>query len=302
MQTDIPMISVILPVFNSEKYLNSAIESILLQNFINFELIIINDGSTDSSYNIIKHWASRDKRIITVNRENKGLVYSLNEAIDLSKGQFIARMDADDIALPDRLQEQFNYLTINNLDICGCHYFEINEYDELAGLRLVPTTQNMITISLSSSVPFAHPSVLIRKEFLSKNNLKYGEGIANYAEDLDLWIRMFNAGAKFGNVNKILFKYRLLSNSLSRIRRKKILNDSANLFASYFKINKALILKELENIHHPLNKYELEWVGAIYMRQLLRLQGFKFLSNLKKLPKKTVVNVFFSELNKIIKL
>lgn len=297
-----PTISVILPVYNGGDYLSYAIESILNQTFTDFELIIINDGSTDSTYDVIKNFAIKDKRIIAINRENKGLISSLNEALDISKGKFIARMDADDIALPNRLQKQIDYLLETKLDICGCHYFEINEANNIIGLRLVPTTQEMITIALTSNVPFAHPSILMNKEFLTKNKLKYGCGTEKYAEDLNLWIQMFNSGAKFGNVDDILFRYRILPNSLSRVRQKKILIDSAKLYSLYIQKNKSAIKQALNNIHTTLNKYEQEWVCSAYISLLLRFKYLSFLWNIKKFPKKIVINSFLSEINKFFKL
>lgn len=94
-----PLVSVVLPVFNAEKYISEAVASILAQSFTNFELIVINDGSTDNTLNILKSYQV-DSRVILISRENRGLVESLNEGIDLASGEWVARMDADDIALP----------------------------------------------------------------------------------------------------------------------------------------------------------------------------------------------------------
>ena len=106
-----PLISVILPVYNCEKYIRDSIQSILDQVFNDFELIIINDGSTDNTFGIIKSFS--DDRIILVNQVNHGLTFSLNVGLSLAKGKYIARMDADDISLPDRFKKQVNFLSEN---------------------------------------------------------------------------------------------------------------------------------------------------------------------------------------------
>ncbi|MEQ4894891.1 glycosyltransferase family A protein, partial [Escherichia coli] len=109
------LITVIMPVYNAEKYIYESIKSILVQSYSNFEFIIINDGSKDSSGKIIENFLD-DTRIRYINRENKGLVFTLNEAISLSRGNYIARMDADDISHPLRLEKQLNFL-LENPDI-----------------------------------------------------------------------------------------------------------------------------------------------------------------------------------------
>jgi len=113
-------VSIVMSVYNAQKYLDEAIESILNQTYSNFEFIIINDGSTDKSLEIIENYAKKDSRIIVINRENKGLIYSLNEGIRKANGKYIARMDADDISLPQRLEKQVEFMEKNkNIGICG---------------------------------------------------------------------------------------------------------------------------------------------------------------------------------------
>ena len=104
------LVSVILPVYNAQKYLEEAIESIINQTYTNFEFIIIDDGSGDNSLNIINKYQKQDSRILVITRENKGLVYTLNEGINQAKGKYIARMDADDISLSNRFEKQIELL------------------------------------------------------------------------------------------------------------------------------------------------------------------------------------------------
>ncbi|WP_244834814.1 glycosyltransferase family 2 protein [Clostridium sp. BJN0001] len=108
-------VSVIMPVFNAEKYLEESIKSVLNQTYKNFEFIIINDGSTDSSLSIINKFKSMDNRIRVIDQKNNGIVYSLNKGISTAKGKYIARMDADDISLPNRIKNQVKYMETNQL-------------------------------------------------------------------------------------------------------------------------------------------------------------------------------------------
>jgi len=113
-------ISVIMPVYNCELFLHDSIGSILKQSYRNYEFIIINDGSEDSSLEIIKSYSSRDNRIKVINQRNKGLIESLNLGVSISKGEYIARMDADDISLVNRFEMQLTHMINNNIDVCGC--------------------------------------------------------------------------------------------------------------------------------------------------------------------------------------
>ncbi|EGR0539792.1 glycosyltransferase family 2 protein, partial [Vibrio cholerae] len=122
------MISVIMSVYNAEKYLSESIESILKQTFRDFEFICIDDGSTDSSLEILKKYRDLDPRIILVSRDNKGLIYSLNEGLSLARYNYIARMDADDIAREDRLEKQYRYLSNKkNVSVVGSYFNVVNE-------------------------------------------------------------------------------------------------------------------------------------------------------------------------------
>ncbi len=226
MSNNTPIISVIMAVFNAEDYLVEAIESIINQSITNIEIIIINDGSTDKSLSIIEGYAKLDSRIIYKSRENKGLIYSLNEGIQLSKGQYIARMDADDIALPQRLKLQYEFIENNQLDICGGDYITIDEKGIKLKDHITPKHKSDIFLSLLANVPFAHPTVFIRKKFLLDNQLQYGLNGHRHAEDLDLWIRMFDAGARFGNVGEYILKYRSFKQSLSSSNHKNIKKEA----------------------------------------------------------------------------
>lgn len=216
------LISVILPVYNGEKYLNESIKSILSQTHKNFELIIINDGSKDKSDHEIRKFLN-DKRIKYFSRENKGLVHTLNEAINYSSGDYIARMDQDDICNPERLQKQLNFMKTQNIDICGSSYEVINEIG--TKIKTVKSLNENFEIFLSAMmVPFIHPSVMFRN-FFKEKDIFYGNNSKVEAEDYDLWTKLYGKNLVFGNVNDFLIKYRILNSSMSRINKIKIFKE-----------------------------------------------------------------------------
>jgi glycosyltransferase involved in cell wall biosynthesis len=230
-----PIISVIMPVYNAELYLEEAINSIISQTFKNFEFIIIDDGSSDDSLKIIQKYADRDSRIICISRENKGIIYSLNEGLNISNGQYVARMDADDISYPERLEAQYIFMMESKLDVCGGDYISINKDGLFVDSHDVSKEDFEILLTMASNVPFAHPSVMMRKSFLINNKLIYGVYGYKNAEDLDMWINMYDAGAKFGNLDTYILKYRILSDSLSNVNHISIkleANKQFNLFVS----------------------------------------------------------------------
>ena len=292
------LISVILPVYNAEKYLKEAILSILNQSYSNFELIILNDGSKDSSMAIINKFKLIDSRIRVIDRENKGLVYTLNEGLVIANGEFIARMDADDICLPNRFESQIMLMKDNKLDICGCHYFLINEEGSIDGLNLVPISHELCILSLSSKVPFAHPSVMIKKDFLYKKNIQYGQSQYKIAEDFDLWLRMFKEGAVFGNVNDVLFKYRVIAQSLSKINNVDIKKETKLMLNEFTNNNKTELMRIIHNLPKNLNAEENELVVRTVFNIFIKTFNFKVLKYLKKISKKTIVCTILSELVK----
>ncbi|RFO95939.1 glycosyl transferase family 2 [Rhodoferax lacus] len=198
-----PLISVVLPAFNAELYVREAVESILSQTFVDFELIAINDGSLDSTGDILRDMSVKDPRIIFISRENRGLVHSLNEGIGLARGKWIARMDADDISLPNRFEKQINWLEQRGDDLCGSWIRFFGTSDN----RIIrhPQSDAAIKISMLFGSPFAHPSVLMRAELAKK--LKYDD-LWEKCEDYDLWERAARAGWKMSNVPEVLLNYR----------------------------------------------------------------------------------------------
>lgn len=207
---DEPLISVVLPVYNGEKYLVEAIDSILAQTFVDFELIMIDDGSTDGSYRTLQEYENRDARIRVFTRENRGLVSTLNEGIDLARGSWIARMDQDDIALPQRFERQLQWLEQTGADICGSWVQRFGTSDK----RVVRLHQadEVIKTELMFSSPFVHPSVMMCAELVK--HLRY-DGACEKAEDYDLWVRAAEAGWRMTNVPEVLLRYRVHPEQIS---------------------------------------------------------------------------------------
>lgn len=295
------LVSVLMPVYNSERFLKESISSILEQTYSNFEFIIINDGSTDKSLHIIKQYLEIDNRIILINKTNSGIVDSLNEGIRISKGKYIVRMDSDDISLPTRIAQQVNHMEGLNLDLCGGHYFLIDENGVLNGLNLTPRSHELCLLSFSSKVAFAHPTVMIRKSFLDRNNLKYGQVEFKNAEDLDLWIRIINLGGKLGNVDNVILKYRILKDSLSRSNNSNILRDSNILFNNYTNQTKKRLIELLHMNFNNLN-YEEE---SIIIRNVFRIYFLKLKFNkyhlIRSFSKKNIFYTLTSEFHQLAK-
>jgi len=210
----IPIISVLMPVYNAEKYIQAAVESILKQTFTDFEFIIINDGSTDGTLKILEDYALQDERIRLISRENKGLVATLNEGVALAKAPLIARMDADDISLPARFQAQVDYLNSHqDVVALGGASIIIDENSMELHVLVPPLGDEEIQENaLKGHCPINHPTAMIRTDVIKHVGAYSNEFYPS--EDLDLWLRLGEQG-KLANLEKPTIKYRFLSDSIS---------------------------------------------------------------------------------------
>jgi len=223
----IPKISVLMPVYNAEKYLAEAVESVLNQTFQDFEFIIIDDGSNDYSLEIIRKYALIDSRIKFFSHENKGLVDTLNEGIDVSKGKYIARMDADDVCLPFRFEKQHEYLESNNdAVVVGSRIMLIDEDGDYLCAMVNIFSHEDIDFShinnLTAGAGVVHPTAIIRRDALVQvggYNQRYKD-----AEDIDVWLKLAEIG-KIHNLNEILLNYRQHFNSIGYTSRKSQLQS-----------------------------------------------------------------------------
>lgn len=204
-------VSVLMPVYNGEKYLAQAIESIGFQSYDDWELIIVDDGSTDMTAEIVSRY--RDNRIYYLkNERNIGLIATLNKGIDYCSGKYIARMDADDISEPERLKKQIEFMESHpNYVMCGTNARIINSEGNPIGSIKNLTTNNYLRINLLFSVPFVHPSMIIRKEAIL--NSRYDADF-KHVEDYDLWCRL-SAKGMIANVGKKFLQYRWHESNIS---------------------------------------------------------------------------------------
>ena len=207
------IISVILPVYNGAKYLSDSITSILSQTFKDFELIIVDDGSTDDTISIIKQFNDNRMRLFE-NENNRGIVFTLNRGIDEAVGKYIVRMDADDIACPDRLKIQHEFME-KNPEIAVCGTF-VKRFGSIlrGGVLKLPITDDEIKARMLFENSFAHPTVFIRKEVLDRHQLRYNEENSG-AEDYGLWVEMMKKSLHFANIPKQLLRYRVSGWSIS---------------------------------------------------------------------------------------
>ena len=281
-----PKISVIMPVYNGERFLEEAVVSILDQTYGNFELIVAYDESSDQSLEIINEYQNFDNRIVLSSGKKRGLSSSLNDAIEISRGKYIARMDADDISFPQRFEKQIELMEKENLDICGCHYVLINDRGKYLDTVLTPLDDDALILYLAMGVPFAHGSVMMRKDFITENNLEYGTG-ARFAEDKALWIDMYKRSAKFSNVDDILFKYRETGESLSKTLKSKVRSDDERLKADileYCHCDINSLIGNLATQIDRLNYREVEYLADLIIYNLFQKLNLKVLKFLKFIP------------------
>lgn len=211
-----PLISVIMAIYNGEKYLPASIKSILDQTYTNYEFIIINDGSFDRTGQILSEYEKKDKRIKIVSQANNGLAYSLNVGIQMARGEFIARMDADDIARPNRLEEQCSVmLARKRIGLCHSLFGLIGEEGKAVPFRRrygfrFSALQTRWTIIWRNCI--CHPSVMMRRKVLEDNNLLYDPEVI--CQDYDLWCRLIEV-TDFHTVLKPLILLRKHAGSVS---------------------------------------------------------------------------------------
>jgi glycosyltransferase involved in cell wall biosynthesis len=218
-----PKISVIMPVYNCQLFVKEAVESILVQTFTDFEFLIIDDCSTDQTREIIDSYS--DRRIQFIKKpKNTGYTDSLNFALKMAKGKYIARMDGDDVSLPNRFEKQVEFLE-NNTDIvvCGSWFLDI----KTKNIFKYPEFSNDICISLIRKNVIVHPVVMIRRNVLTDNNLFYDKDFEP-AEDYHLWCRLLDFG-KLHNLQEPLIEYRFHDNQISRTQSQKQINNSTNI-------------------------------------------------------------------------
>jgi glycosyltransferase involved in cell wall biosynthesis len=229
----IPIITVLMPVYNGEKFLREAIDSILSQTFTDFELLIINDGSNDQSETIVKSY--NDERIRYVcNSTNLKLIATLNNGLSLARGKYIARMDADDVSEPERLQVQFEHMEANpDCGLCGTDITILSKHEVVSSNWIKTGTHDALKYNLLMGNPFCHPTVMIRSEVLRSRGLNYNPDHL-HAEEYGLWIAL-SRSSRLANLNSKLLRYRLHDAQVSAVHRKQQLDTLRKIKSGLFR-------------------------------------------------------------------
>lgn len=211
----IALVTVLMPVFNGERYLERAIQSILTQSFKDYKFLIIDDGSTDSSLEIINRYKEQDSRIqVLVNSNNRGLINTLNKSLDTIDTKYVARMDCDDVAFPARLEKQVRLMEASpSIGVCGTWITVKNTSDGSQYTQRYPTRQANIKVHMLSYCAVAHPSVILRKSFFEQYGLRYDPAYI-HAEDYELWTRAIDK-FEFTNIDEPLLEYTIHPENVS---------------------------------------------------------------------------------------
>ncbi len=212
MELNKPLVSVVMPVFNAEAYILESVNSMLNQSYIHLELIIVDDACTDSTMEKIQ--MIKDDRIVILRQtNNSGLASCLNQAIRYAHGAFLARMDADDISLPDRIEQQLLAMerepTVAVLGT-GMQYFGASTYK-----NYFPPSHELCKSKLLFNVCCGHSSILMKREVFEKNENFYNAALEQYSEDYDLFVRLIGQ-YRFMNLQKLLVRYRTYPPSLKK--------------------------------------------------------------------------------------
>lgn len=262
------MISIVMSVYNGEKFISKAIESVLNQTYSNFEFIILDDGSFDNSLNIIQEYSKRDSRIRIISKKNTGLTKSLNIGLNLACGQYIARIDSDDVWEKSKLAKQVQFLeSYSNYALIGSAYNEIDENDIIIKHNqtvLLTTTDSQIKERIVYCNPFLHSAVLFRTEVLQSIG-GYNEDF-KYTQDYELWIRIMSK-YKVANLSDILVSRRFSKNMISVKQEKE-----QRFFALKAKILAIKLLKkDILSYKHLINDlfvYLLPSIVTAFIRKL----------------------------------
>ncbi|WP_162150779.1 glycosyltransferase family 2 protein [Acholeplasma equifetale] len=205
------LVSVIIPTYNVEKYINDAMDSIINQTYKNLEIIVVDDCSTDETYNILKTYKEKDTRLkLFRNETNQKIVYTLNKAVSYANGQYICRMDGDDISELDRIERMVKFIKENpKYDLVGCSVYSIDEKGEILSKKRLTNNPKVIEKTIKYQTPVLH-IWLAKKEVY--DNIKYRSLL--YAEDYDFLLRVITKGYQIGNISNYYGYYvRLRSNN-----------------------------------------------------------------------------------------
>lgn len=263
-----PRVSVLMPVYNAAPYVEQAIQSILLQTYRDFKLIVIDDGSCDGSIEVISSFT--DSRIhILRNSVNRGIEHCLNMGLETADGEYIARMDADDYSLPDRLSAQVNYLDGHpDVGVCGTGYLTMQNETVM-----LPEDPEIIKCTLLLRNCLAHPTVMLRRALAVHNEASFYNDSYRFAEDYHLWVKL-SRRTRLVNLPEVHLLYRSHSNQISNTYK----------YEQQKQVNR-IILEQLyelglnptpeeEELHHQLHfpmhpeDKKRDWLNSIFSQNL----------------------------------
>ncbi len=268
-----PKVTVVMAVYNGEKCLREAIDSILNQTFKDFEFLIINDGSTDKTPEIIAGY--NDQRIVIANQKNIDLTKSLNKAIKLSRGEYIARMDADDISLPRRLELEVAFLDNHeDVGLVGTMYYHIDKNDKILSVIPVPIEDEMIQEKLLKGNCFAHSSIMVRTEVLKK--VGYYREEFKLAQDYDLFLRIAEC-CKVRNLEEALHQWRVVEQGIT-INRYREQNRYADLARRLAKKRRAGLDENIEEEIKKLRFMDVKFNEVSSKRDVKKIFASHFCS------------------------
>lgn len=272
----LPLISVLLPVYNAEKYIKKAVDSITNQTYQNLEIICINDGSKDNSLAILTELAKEDLRIKVISNEhNLGLIKTLNKAIEKASGEYLARMDADDFSLPERLEKQVKFLIRHQLDFVDCKIVYKGENgNTIKRETTIPKTEKGLQFFSFFKTPFLHPTILCKTEVL-KNNLYIFNEKNLHCEDYELWTRLLSKEVKAKKMSEKLYVQLVNEASVSNKYEHIQIENFINL--SYKYTSEQLNLKMDKNIWKIcVNRFNSisrkEYVDALNLLEQIKLK------------------------------
>ena len=226
------LVSVVMPVYNGERYLTQAIESILNQTFQDFEFVVVNDGSTDKTREILRSY----DRLTVLDQENQGVAAASNNGIALTKGKYIARLDADDIALASRLEKQVDFLERNpEIGILGSSAYIIDSEGHKWGIQKMPLSDAELRWMGLFKCPFIHSSVIFRRELVEKIQPLYDPAFAP-SDDYELWIRLLKI-TRGMNLKSPVVLYRVHSKNASTVQKPSIITHSQEISKKAFDIH-----------------------------------------------------------------
>jgi len=271
------LVTIGIPFYNAEKYLELVILSVFNQTYKNWELILLDDGSTDNSLNIAKSFNNIRIKVVA-DGVNKGLIYRLNQLTNMANGEYYARMDADDIMHTERIYKQLNYLLEHpEVDVVGTSYYSIDTSNQIIGKTIVNNKPYSVSSVLKGGC-FAHPTIMGKTEWFRKN--PYDVGMTRM-EDFELWVRTVNT-SRFENIPEPLFFYR---------------NVGLPTLKKYYKSNLGIIKLLLNRRKYNIGFFSSIYYSMIYFFKILIYTSFFCFGKMNYLIKKRSIIIDVSEMD-----